>query len=81
MSKTEKNQPLYLVTVNQGQQIFTAESGEEKSILDLLGDKNVVIFAPYPKTFKEFCHEYNEQQRQQEKLVNRHHIGGSSCAN
>lgn len=81
MSKTEKNQPLYLVTVNQGQQIFTAESGEEKSILDLLGDKNVVIFAPYPKTFKEFFYEYNEQQRQQEKLANRHNIGGSSCPN
>lgn len=81
MSKQKNEKPLYLVTVNQGQQIFTAESGEEKSILDLLGDKNVVIFAPYPKTFKEFFYEYNEQQRQQEKLANRDHIGGSGCPN
>lgn len=81
MSKQKNEKPLYLVTVNQGQQIFTAEEGEEKSILDLLGDKSVVIFAPYPKSFKEFLYEYNEQQRQQEKLVNRHHIGGSGCAN
>jgi hypothetical protein len=81
MSKQKDEKPLYLVTVNQGQQIFTAESGEEKSILDLLGDKNVVIFAPYPKTFKEFFYEYNEQQRQQEKLANCNHIGGSGCPN
>lgn len=81
MSKQKIEKPLYLVTVNQGQQIFTAESGEEKSILDLLGDKNVVIFAPYPKTFKEFFYEYSEQQRQQEKLANRDHISGSGCPN
>ncbi len=81
MSKTQDKRPLYLVTVNQGQQIFTADAGEETSILDLLGDKNVVIFAPFPKTFKEFCHEYTEQQRRQEKLVNRNHISGSSCPN
>lgn len=80
MKEKKEKKVKYLVTVNQGQQIFTAESGEESSILDLLGDKNIVIFAPYPKTFKEFCYEYNKQQ-QQEKLADRHHIGGSSSLN
>lgn len=79
----EKNQQKtkYLVTVNQGQQIFTAESGEEKTILELLGDKSVVIFAPYPKTFKEFFYEYNKLQQQQKELADRDHICGSSCSN